>query len=433
MRAMKLFLILSLAVGAFACGDDDGVSPDTGSDVTNDAESNTVVDIAASDANFSTLVAALQRTGLDSALAEAGPFTVFAPTNAAFESLGVDLSTLSDEALTQILQYHVLAGSVTSDALPQTADTLANLTLWIDASGPTINGAAVGTADITASNGVIHVIDAVLLPPDIAAMAGIAGLNELVNALTSANLVTPLQGDGPFTVFAPTDAAFGALSEVPTGEALSQVLLYHVVSGAAVPSMEVPARANTMAENEWGNNLTLLIDSSSGVAINGIDVQIADIRTTNGIIHVVNEVILPLNVVGLATLAGFTELTGAVGAAAEISAGVTVADALVAEGPLTVFAPTNAAFEAISSTVMGLSSEQVRDVLLYHVVSAATPQLSTDLSSGEVESALGENITVDVDNLTVEEQALNTALLDINVTNGVVHVVDGVLIPPSFR
>ncbi len=450
MRATRLFLGLSLALAFGACGDDDETLTDGGTDAAadvstedantedggdeEDAEtSNTIVDIAAGNENFSTLVAALQRTGLDAALAGEGPFTVFAPTDEAFEDLGLDLSTLTDEQLTTVLQYHVVSGAVTSDALPQTADTLANLTLWIDASGPTINDAGVAMADITADNGVIHVIDKVLVPADIIDMAGFAGLTGLAGALTAAELIEPLEGDGPFTVFAPTNAAFEALDPAPEGEALTQALLYHVISGAAVPAAEVPARANTMATNEWENNLTLLIDSSEGVAVNGVNVVIADIRTVNGIIHVVESVIVPPNIVDVATLAGFTELTGAVGAAAEIEAGVTVAAALTGDGPLTVFAPTNAAFEAISDTVDGLTAEQVRDVLLYHVVGGDAPALSSDLADGEVDSLLaGQTITVDTTAGTVEGAELNADLLDINVTNGVVHVVNGVLIPPSF-
>jgi len=287
--------------------------------------------------------------------------------------------------------------------------------------------------DIVADNGVIHVIDAVMLPPDIVDLAGYAGLTELAGALDSASLIEALEGDGPFTVFAPTNAAFEALEAVPTGDALTQVLLYHVISGAAVPSDEVPARADTMATNEWENGLTVLIDSSDGVSVNGATVVIADVKGTNGIVHVIDAVLLPPDIVDLATLAGFTELTDAVGAAAALSGGGTVAEALTGDGPLTVFAPTNMAFEDISEVVEGLTAEQVRDVLLYHVVGGDDPVLSTDLSDGEVESLLGEDITVDTTELTVEGQDLNADLLDIHVTNGVVHVVDGVLIPPSFE
>ena len=411
----------------------------------------TIAGIAAADARFSTLVAAATRVGLVTTLDGPGAFTIFAPTNDAFMASGLTetaIAALTDDQLRGVLAYHGLATEVpSSDIEAGPVTTLASFTAFIGVAGSnvTINGgntvtggANVVTADIDASNGVIHVIDRVLLPPTIPQLAVYGGLSTLAGAVTSAGLADDLAAPGPFTVFAPTNAAFAALPAVPTGDALEQVLLYHVVSGA-VTSSSVPARANSLAENEYGNNLTLLFNTTGGVTINGgATVATADLRATNGVVHVVNNVILPMNVVQAATAAGLTGLTGAVGTAAPIpgsggGAPTPVATALAADAPYTVFAPTNAAFAAAPA---GLTPAQLRDVLLFHVLNPATftsPVLSTDLpaAAGPLDTINGADIAFNPTGPTFQTQSLAPGLFDINVTNGVVHVINGVMIPPT--
>ena len=199
------------------------------------------------------LVAALAHAELVATLQGDGPFTVFAPTDAAFEAAGIDLSTFdNDEAnatLADILLYHVLDGAVdaanVSDGLVATMANGDNATFAVDNGTVMINDATVTTADVAASNGIIHVIDKVLLPPveepaleDITGVAAGTGVHgALVAALAHAELVATLQGEGPFTVFAPTDAAFEAaginLTTFDNDEAnatLADILLYHVVA-----------------------------------------------------------------------------------------------------------------------------------------------------------------------------------------------------------
>lgn len=431
-------------LGLVGCGDDDvvtdaGPTPDGspadtsggGDDVP--STGNSIVDVATANGNFTTLLAAVERLGLTETLAGEGSFTVFAPPDSAFE--GVDVDAISDEALTQILLNHVIIGAeVPSSAIPARADNGAGLTLLFNTTdGVTVNGVSVNLdlVDIAADNGIIHVVDEIIMPANIADMAGIAGLTSLAGALTAADLLGAVQDpEADLTVFAPTNDAFTAAGDVPA-EALAGILTYHVIAGAQVDSESVPAAANTLSANEFGNNLTLLFDTSDGVTINGgpaVILDLADIRTTNGIVHVIDAVLLPMDVVGAATAAGLTELLGAVGAAANIDDDTTVAGALGALSPITVFAPTNAAFEAIADTVAGLTTEQVRDVLLYHVVGGDAPVLSTDLADGDVPTLLeGQSVTIAVDGPTVNGEAVAAA--DINVTNGVVHVIGGVLIP----
>ena len=431
--------LLSLCFALIGCGESTTLTPTTDAGSRADARPSTadsgptgagsIVDVASADGRFATLLAAATRAGLADDLAGPGPFTVFAPTDAAFEALGVDLATLSDAQLAEILSYHVVSGEVRSSAIPARADSINELTLFFDTEGGvSVNDADVIAADVDADNGVIHVINGVLLPPDIVDAAGYAGLTQLAAAATSAGLVDELQGTGPFTVLAPTDAAFEALPAVPAGDALAQVLLYHVLSGE-VASSAIPARADSLATNEWGNGLTLLFSTTGGVRVNGVDVVVADVRTTNGIVHVIDEVLLPPNVIDMAGIAGLTGLAGAIGAAAPISGSTTVASALQGSGPFTVFAPTNEAFTAASSVIATLSAEQIRDVLLFHVVGGSAPVLSTGLAAGAVPTLLsGQAVDVAVSpRPTVEGRGI--VAVDIHVTNGVIHLIDGVMVP----
>lgn len=285
-----------------SCGDDD---PDEMPGTM------TIVDIASADAQFSTLVAALQKANLVETLQGDGPFTVFAPTNAAFSALLADLGVsslddLSADALTPILLYHVLGAKVESTALSNSYVTTAStgpddnqLILGIDiTNGVTLNGdTKVTTADVQADNGVIHIVDKVLLPPTVVDIAlDNPDFSILVQALTRANLVTTASGDGPFTIFAPTNAAFADLLvdlgvsslDMIDDATLTSVLLYHVVSGNVQSSQLSNGDVATLN----GANLTVSVDD--GVSINETsDVILADLQGTNGVVHVINKVLVP--------------------------------------------------------------------------------------------------------------------------------------------
>lgn len=288
-----------------------------------ESEAGTIVDVAVGAGNFTTLVTAVSEAGLVETLQGEGPFTVFAPTDDAFAALpaGTIETLLADPegALTQILLYHVVAGKVMSTDLSDgmMADTVQGspITVSIADGVVKINDAQVTVADIEASNGVIHVIDAVILPPsdeaeaapaeaaaeetvgnivEVAAAAG--GFSTLLTAATEAGLVDALTGEGPLTVFAPTDEAFAAL---PAGTleslladpqgALTQILLYHVVSGKV---MSGDLSDGMTAETLQGAPITISI-ADDVVKINDAVVVVADIETSNGVIHVIDAVILP--------------------------------------------------------------------------------------------------------------------------------------------
>jgi uncharacterized surface protein with fasciclin (FAS1) repeats len=258
-----------------------------------------IVDTAVAAGSFTKLADALGKAGLVDALKGKGPFTVFAPTDAAFEAFEAEnpgvLGKLSKAELADVLKYHVVSGAaVMSGDLKdeQVFVTLVGSPVLVDTTGGVkVADATVTTADVAASNGVIHVIDKIILPPkdDIVATAVAAGMfKSLAGALTSAKLVETLQGPGPFTVFAPTDDAFAKLSAVPTGDALKNVLLYHVVSGAVGSGDLQAGMVSTLLD---GKSVT--VDLKGGVKINAAKVTTANIIAKNGVIHVIDSVLIP--------------------------------------------------------------------------------------------------------------------------------------------
>lgn len=302
---LKFLFITFLSITIISCGDDEEPTPEV--------ETNTIVDIALADTQFSTLVSALQRTNLVTTLQGDGPFTVFAPTNAAFTALGVDLATISDDALTEILLYHVLGAEVKSSDLADgqtyassaaaTGPNGTALSMLVEKSsgGVKVNNlASVTTADVNADNGVIHIVDNVITPLDIVGHAQAnSNFTSLVGALAGApgELVGVLQGDGPFTVFAPINPAFEAIADVVatlSGDQLAAVLTYHVVGGANVLSTDLSNEMEVATIN--GQSFTVLlgdkvqIQDASG---NLSDVIITDVQATNGVIHALGSVIIP--------------------------------------------------------------------------------------------------------------------------------------------
>jgi uncharacterized surface protein with fasciclin (FAS1) repeats len=297
----RVFLTASLALaatGLAACDDDTtSTAPAT----------RTISQTAVATPNLSTLVTALQAAGLVETLNGTGPFTVFAPVNPAFAALPADvltrlLETNNRAILTKVLTFHVVRGSFRASQLTngQTLTTVegTQLTVSIANGVVRINGAQVTTADVEASNGVIHLIDGVLLGSlDIVDQATIRGFSSLVSAVAAAGLVDALRGGGTtgLTVFAPTNAAFAAIpGGAPTNPAtLAQVLQLHVVGARALST-------------SLGNNqrLTTLLGPQLTVGITGSTVRLtgprntatvttADVVAKNGVIHVIDTVLLP--------------------------------------------------------------------------------------------------------------------------------------------
>ena len=269
-----------------------------------------IAEYASSDSNFSILVAALVKADLAGVLSGSGNFTVFAPTNDAFNALFSELGIsgiddLSKETLTPILKYHVLGTEAKSSMISSGYyNTLSPaqgsyISLKVDvSSGVKLNKTAnVTMADVDVNNGVIHVIDKVLLPPTVVGQAlNNDSFSILVQAVVKANLVDALNGNGPFTIFAPTNAAFEALfstlgisgiSEL-TAEQLTPILTYHVVSGNVLSTQLSEGAVPTL------NGESLSVSLSPAPEINGTAKIVAtDVQASNGVIHVIDNVLLP--------------------------------------------------------------------------------------------------------------------------------------------
>jgi len=268
-----------------------------------------IVDTAVSAGSFTTLVAAVQAAGLVDTLKGDGPFTVFAPTDEAFAKLpeGTIAELLKPEnkgRLQGILTYHVVSGSVMAADVVKLSSAKTVQGQQVDVSvsdgAVTIDNANVIKTDIHASNGVIHVIDSVILPneKDIVDTAVAAGsFNSLVAAIQAAGLAETLKGEGPFTVFAPTDEAIAKLPEgtvenllkPENKDQLAAILTYHVVPGKVMAADVVKLKS---ARTVLGKDVAIRA-ADGKVMINDANVFATDIETSNGVIHVIDSVILP--------------------------------------------------------------------------------------------------------------------------------------------
>lgn len=342
-------LLLSFTLLAAACGDDDPIeSSDAGEEssdeeMADDEGPGTIVDVAIGAGSFDILVAAVTEAGLADTLSSDGPFTVFAPTDDAFVAALDALSLTAEEllanpALAEILTYHVLAGEVdaaTAISLDgQSAATVQGEEIGIsvvDGSVVINDSATVVAADVAASNGIIHVIDAVLLPPSIAEVllgddmaeddmaeddmadeeadpgtivdvaVGAGSFEILVAAVQAAGLVETLSGEGPFTVFAPTDDAFAAALDalgltaeelLADTDTLTAVLTYHVIAGEVDAATAISLDGQS-AGTVNGTEIAISVVDGNVVINDNATVVAADVAANNGIIHVIDAVLLP--------------------------------------------------------------------------------------------------------------------------------------------
>lgn len=444
--SMKIIYVPLFVALLSACSDND-------TKVENKAAN--IVESARADASFSTLVAALEATGLDAVLAdESRDFTVFAPTNAAFNKLdpAVLTSLLNDpDTLSDILLYHVLAdsnvNSTAAVAAAGTTLTTANtddIAVALKGSDLFINGSQVIKPDIQTSHGVIHGIDTVLIPTtdnpasgNIAEVATAAGsFATLLSALTATGLDTVLADPtGKFTVFAPTDAAFAKLGDISglTNDQLTDILLYHVVVGRELNSAAATAIAGNGIAMGNSDNLALSL-SGTNLFANLSKVSGVDVDASNGIIHVIDSVLMPpaeavtptLNILETAqSNADFSTLVSALQAT---GLDTTLADP---NAQFTVFAPTNAAFDALGAGVVaGLLNDlpQLENILSKHVVSGAVDSLTAFTLNGvDVTTVNGETVAISImsDRLLVDNSQVTA--FDIRTTNGIIHVIDAVI------
>lgn len=309
---LKSVLFAFLAFSTLSCSDDDE---------TGVPQSNTIAAIAQRTDDLSILVQALVKADLVTVLDGTDDYTVFAPTNAAFTAFLTannipNLDAVPVPALRELLLNHVVLGKFVAGQLPSVgyiktlgkggASSTNTLSMYVNKSnGVRLNGvSSVVTADIAASNGIIHIVDAVIgLPTVVTFATADATFSTLAGALTAQGLVPTLNGTAgsPFTVFAPNNDAFAALdAEIPgvvaslTSAQLTSVLTYHVVAGANVlaASLTDGMEVTTFESGKLTVDLTggaKLIDEAGRTTT----IIATDVQASNGVIHVLNNVLIP--------------------------------------------------------------------------------------------------------------------------------------------
>jgi transforming growth factor-beta-induced protein len=468
---MKNVLKLSFVLLAFifaSCGDDDEVMvpPDSGT---------TISEFVATNADYSVLAEALERADLIATLGSEGPFTVFAPNNAAFATFlnANSFASLEDvplDVLTNTLLNHVVSGTNNAadlttgyiNSLATFGATARNLSLYVDIiSGVKINGVSTVTAaDVPVSNGVIHAVDTVIGIPTIVTQAqGNPAFSTLVDALiagsdATTDYVALLSGTtaSPFTVFAPTNDAFTGLlsslgldsvNDVPQG-LLQNILNYHVIAGSNVQSSDL-TNGQTVPTFQ-GEDVTIsLANGAQVIDATGIpaNIIVVDVQTGNGVVHALDKVLLPQAVIDVVnpTIAGLAMMTPDLSSLAE-ALQITGLDVVLNDrnAEYTVFAPTNLAFETFlaGTPLSDVAVPALTQIILNHALTGIA--LSTDLSTsytntlatfnGETDAQL--SLYINIDNGVTLNGISNVAAPDVTAANGVVHIVDAVIALPTL-
>ena len=473
MKTLKLFSITVVSLLFLqACGSSNTSihETDTPIDTTPEPTATTIVDVAVADGNFTTLVAALQATGLDATLSDTSEsYTVFAPTDDAFALLGQETidGLLNDlDTLTNILTYHVISGEVDAAAAIASAGNLVEMVngdmvgLSLDGDNLLVNVATVTITDIQADNGIIHVIDAVLMPladraeptlniVDTAIAAG--SFDTLVSVLQTTGLDAALADESrSFTVFAPTDEAFAMIDAetiaalLANPDVLTDILLQHVVE-AEVLSTTAFSLNGQSAETLSGVAIPVSINSAlNSLSFGGATVTVKDIYASNGVIHVIDMVVvadveLPapaMSIVDVALANGnFTTLV----AALQATGLDTVLDD--PESNFTVFAPSDGAFALLGQeTINSLLADTaaLTEILLYHVLPGATVLQDGAVTIAQsvdsiVTTANTQDVSLSFTDGTLYVNKSAVSLTDITADNGVIHVVDQVILPLSAK
>ena len=449
--------LLMLTLFFVACSDDDN-----GPVIEPPMATPNIPELAVA-ADLTSLVAALEAADLVTTVSGDGPFTVFAPTNDAFAAFleANNFATLDDvpvDVLTQVLLNHVVAGKSLSTDLATgylSSSSTAGvdgkaLSLYVDLSdGVKINGSTVTSADNEASNGVVHIVNQVIgLPTIVDHAVNNPGLSSLVGALTADGntTFTDLLSDaeGKFTVLAPVNDGFTAFMN-PNSNDINDILSNHVISGAALAANDLSnTYANTVATNSDGDALSIYVNTDDGVKFNGTStVAIADIVATNGIVHAVDQVIdLPTVVTFAAADPNFSTLVEAL---TTLTPSVDFVSVLSSQGgagsdPFTVFAPTNDAFAALAAIP---DEAGLIPVLQHHVIGGANIRSGDLTPNGTTTTPAtleGDSFTItlpgtDGNIANVVDGANNDGIgidaVDVQAINGVIHVLDKVLIPDT--
>jgi len=465
-NSLKFLFLFMIAAVTFSCSNDD----DNGTTTT---ATETIADFVAGNQDYTSLLAALERADLVNTLDGTTQFTVFAPNNAAFDAFlaANGFATLEDvpvDLLRNVLLNHVVSGAVQSGDLSTGyfnsnavfGTTSLNLSLFIDTtSGVRINGVAtVTSADNNVDNGVIHLVDAVIGIPTIVTQATAnPDFSTLVDALVAATDGTvdyvALLSDtsSTFTVFAPNNAAFAALLDVLgvtsvndlPQDILQSVLNYHVIAGANVQSGDL---TNGPVTTFQGEDIIVSVDNGPQIIDatgNPTNVIAADVQTGNGVVHAIDMVLLPEEVLDVIdpTISDLAMMTPSLSTLNE-ALGITGLNVVLdnRDADFTVFAPTNDAFDTFlnGTPLADVPVDALTQIVLNHALTGTF--FSSDLTTGYVNSLATYGTTDNPLNMYINLDSgvlingVSNVILDsanIEAANGVVHVVDAVIDLPT--
>lgn len=457
-KFLSIFAVAIIAGFTFTSCEKDDDDDNTMNEVTDD-----IVAIAQKTTNLSTLVTAITTADLAATLQGPGPFTVFAPTNEAFNNLedGVLTTLLANPAvLAEVLTYHVVSGKVMSTDLTTSEVSTLLMGETIDVNvdnGVKLNGSSMVTsADIEASNGVIHIINEVILPADfelpstssiVSIAAQTPSLSILVEALTMfPELVDALSNDGSYTVFAPTNDAFAALlgvvgqyelNDIPK-DVIERVLKYHVISDAALMSTDLSDGQMASTILSANDKIEVGINMST-VYINNAMVTTANVDASNGVVHIIDAVLVPeleASIVNTVVEPAYFSKNFSILTAAVVQANLlnTLIDK---NANYTLFAPNNNAFAAAGITsIEGLGPADLAPILTYHVIDGEV--FGNGLpETGSAVTTLGGDFYLSI---TRDRAYINGTSVITNATNagdamdydnGVVHTISRTLIPAT--
>ena len=417
-----------------------------------------VAEVALSDPQFTTLVKAVIAAGLPDALKDPkATLTVFAPTDAAFAKLPKATldGLLADPAkLKTVLLYHVVGAKITSKDVKGmgghgSPKTLNGATINVTTINGSVyvNDAKVIKADIPSSNGVIHAIDTVLLPPDMMMMSTVAAtamvepmFNTLSALVTQAGLGDALKDPkATLTVFAPTDEAFAKLPKATVDallkdkKKLQAVLLYHVI-GSKISSKDVMGMGGKGTPKTLNGAMVNVTTIDGSVYVNEAKVIKADVQTGNGVIHVIDRVLLPPDMLGSNTLAAAAMVTPQFNTLSMLVTIAGLGDVLKdPKSSLTVLAPNDDAFAKVPKEQVAAllaDKELLKKVLLYHVLPG---KIASNKLSGVVKTVNGASVNLTLIGKDIYANEAKVIAKDVKTGNGTIHVIDTVLLPPDLN
>ncbi len=454
------FIVLTFVI-VHSCGanDDDGS--------IQIEETNTIADFVSSNDDYSSLLAALQKTGLDVVFAEEGDFTVFAPNNAAFDTFlnGTSLEDVDNNVLVPILLNHVLSTSRVASSfdtgyeknLATEVSSGANIDLYIDTTnGVVINGeSTVTSSDIITDNGIIHAVNSVIPIATLETFISLdpnfsLGLEALTDEGNTAFTSLLSDTDQDITIFYPSNSAITTLLDGATiadinNSVLEQILSNHIITGSVGVSTNLSngyLNTNALFNDDMNSPLSLYVNTNNGITLNGIaevDLDNANIVASNGVLHVVESVITLPNVVTFALAdPNFSALVSALTQDVTFNyVDILQSPTMAAGAPFTVFAPVNTAFENLLEDLGINELTEIETTVLsatldLHVLSGVNVRESDLLSlDGTMPATIGGiPITIQADPGAIidpDGNVNNIIVTDVQAANGVIHAVDRVL------